>query len=74
MKESGWQIWLDGLPSSRPQLQEVQANLERQVVFIEARLAAIGQGDRQAEERALRVKLSTLRSQLTFIHMRMDAA
>ncbi|WP_019011454.1 hypothetical protein [Deinococcus aquatilis] len=68
MRESDWRAWVDSLPSSRPQLQEVQAHLERQAVLAEVRLtAAIWKGGRKAEERTVRVELNDLNSQLLFI-------
>lgn len=73
MKESDWRAWLESLPSSRPHLHQIKAELERQVTDTETRLrAATWQGNR-AEDRALRIELNDLNSKLLLIHSRVKA-
>ncbi|UQN04881.1 hypothetical protein [Deinococcus sp. QL22] len=58
------------MPSTRPHLHEVGAELERQAVVTEAQLrAAIWQGNK-AQERAARIQLNELNSKLLLIHAR----
>ena len=74
MRESDWRVWLDGLPLTRPQLQDVQAQLQRQIVLIEGRLStAIWQRDTPGQ-RAFRIELNELNSKLMLIHTRVNAA
>ncbi|UQN08591.1 hypothetical protein [Deinococcus sp. QL22] len=74
MRESDWRLWLEGLPLTRPQLHEVQAELQRQIALTEARLsAALWQGNKQSQ-RTLRIELNELNSKLMLIQTRVNAA
>ncbi|MFB9991566.1 hypothetical protein ACFFLM_06245 [Deinococcus oregonensis] len=64
MRDSDWQMWLEGLPTTRPELRELQTQVERQVVWAEAQLnTAIWHRDKR-EERVKRVELNDLNSKL----------
>jgi hypothetical protein len=68
MRESDWRAWLDGLPTTRSGLHEVEAELNWQVVAMEAQLTAAVWQRQRGDERAKRIELNELNSKLMLIH------
>lgn len=73
MREVEWRAWLESLPSDRSQLQDVRAELAREVAMIEARLTAAIWQRHKSDERAVRIELNELNSKLMLIHSQLKA-
>lgn len=75
MRAADWQQWLGSLPGDAVGLQQIEAELHRQIVLAEARFrAAVWQGNNRVEERAARVQVIELNSKLMATRTRSSVA
>lgn len=71
MRAADWQRWLDCLPSDPAGLEALEADLHRRIALAEARFrAAVWLGTNRVEERAARLEITELNSQLMAVQLR----